>query len=155
MKELEGEHFTNSIIYLIEQISIYCKTKGSQLFESSDNGLTMDQYTILDTIDGSPEICQMDLAKLILKGRSYTSRLLISLEENGFLERKVETKGKRLIRKLYLTQKGKQTVSENQIKLKKVFTEVLKDFSDEDYKQTRKGLEKMKECISKYTIIPL
>lgn len=155
MKELEGEHYISSIIYLIEQVNIYCKTRSAQFFEALDIGLNVDQYSILDTIDVYPGICQMDLAKLILKDRSYTSRLLISLEENGFVKRKAETKVNRLIRKLYLTQKGKQILLDNQHKLKEAFAEVLKDFSDEEFIQTRKGLEKIKECISKYIIMPL
>lgn len=155
MKELEGEHYIGSIIYLIEQLNIYCRTKSEQFIDSLGIGLNLDQYSILDTIDVSPGICQMELAKLILKDRSYTSRLVIFLEKNGFIERRLNTKSNRLIRELYITQKGKQILTQNQSKLKSAYADALKNFSDAEYSRFRNDLEKMKECVSKYTIMPL
>lgn len=155
MKEQECEHFVDSIVYLMEQTALYCKTKGSQFFEGQNIGVSLDQYTAIDTISFNSGICQRDLSKLILKDRSYTSRILNTLEEGNFIERKIETKGKRLVKKLYITDKGKQLLSEYQGKLKNVFHEAFKDITDEEFAALRNGLEKMKDCMSKYTIMPL
>lgn len=155
MKERECEHFVNSIVYLMEQTSKYCYEKGSQFFEEQNMGVSLDQYAAIDTISFNPGICQNDLAKLILKDRSYTSRILNTLEENKYIERKIETKGKRLIKGLYLTDKGKKILSDHHDKLKNLFLVAFSDFSDEEFAALRGGLEKMKVCISKYTIMPL
>lgn len=155
MKEQEFGHYTDSIIYLIEQTNIYCRTKSEQFFESLNIGLNMDQYTILDTVEMNAGICQMELSKLILKDRSYTSRLLNILEEKGFIKRKTNTAGKRLVKELYITKKGKQILLDYNSKLKNTFLDVFKEIPDEEFAEIRKGLEKMKACIGKYTIMQL
>lgn len=155
MKEYECEHFVNSIVYLMEQTTLYCRTKGAQFFEKLNIGITMDQYSILDTLSFNPGICQRDLSKLILKDRSFTSRLLNSLEDGNFVERKIETRGKRLIKELYLTSKGKEIIDNYHDKLKSLFLEVFKDISEDEFKAVRAGLEKMKDCMSRYTEISL
>lgn len=155
MKEFEREHFIDSIVYLIEQTATYCFTEGSKFFDEMDLGVSLDQYITIDTISLKPGICQSELAKLILKDRSFTSRTLNSLEIKGLIERKIEMKGKRLVKRLYLTLKGKQVLADNQERLKKTFIDIFKDISDEEFKTVREILEKMKYSISKYTLIPL
>lgn len=155
MKEYECTHFVDSIVYLMKQTSEYCRAKAAQYFEDINVGVSLDQFFAVDTISFNEGICQRDLSKLILKDRSYTSRLLNSLEDESFIERRIETKGKRLVKKLYVTNKGKMLVVEYQDRLKSMFLEIFKDISDEEFATTRATLEKMKSCVSKYTIMPL
>lgn len=155
MKEFECEHYVDSIVYLIEQTSVYFNTKGAQFFEQLNIGITLDQFTAIDTISFNQGICQRDLSKLILKDRSYTSRILNTLEEKGFIERRVETKGKRLVKTLYLTQEGENIILNNQERLKNSFSNVFGDISEEEFISMRATLEKMKDSVSKFTIIPL
>ena len=80
MKEQECKHFTDSIVYLMEQTAAYCSSKGSQFFDEANLGVSYDEYIIIDTISFNIGICQRDLSKMILKDRSYTSRVLNGLE---------------------------------------------------------------------------
>lgn len=155
MKEFECEHFTDSIIYLLEQTAVYCRTKGSKFFEDLNIGLSLDQYITLDAISFNQGICQRELSKLILKDRSYTSRILNSLEESNLIERRIETKGKRLVKRLYLTQNGELIISNNQDKLKNSYLQAFETISEEEFETIRNLLEKMKNCISKYTIMSI
>lgn len=155
MKERECSHFVDSLVYLMEQTSQYCKVKGSQFLEDLNIGLTLDQYSALDTISFNQGICQRDLSKLILRDRSCTSRILNFLEQGDFIERRIETKGKRLVKKLYIASKGENILAKYQEKLKNLFAKVFEEISDEEFAVIRRGIEKMKNCISRYTEISL
>ncbi len=115
----------------------------------------MDQYSTIDTISFNPGICQRDLSKLILKDRSFTSRILNGLEKEGFIRREVETKGKRLVKKLYITNKGEKILLNYHEKLKNLFLQIFEEISEEEFSAIRVGLEKMKDCVRKYTVMPL
>lgn len=152
MKECEYEHYLENIVYLMEQTSICCKTKGEELFKKMNVGITLDQFLILDTISASQGLCQIELANLILKDRSYTSRQVSVLEEKGFVDRKIDTKGKRLIKGLNLTAAGVKMLEDYQDRLKQAYFDAFKDFSDEEFQIIRNGLTKMKDCITNYEI---
>ena len=76
------KHFTDTIFYQIELTARYTKMLGMQLFGKLGVGLTIEEFSALDTISANKELCQRDLAKLILKDRANTGKLLDSLEEN-------------------------------------------------------------------------
>ena len=139
----------------MEQTAAYCSSKGSQFFDEASLGVSYDEYIIIDTISFNIGICQRDLSKMILKDRSYTSRVLNGLESRDLVLRKIEEKGKRLVKNLYLTKKGEQILEKTHEKLKKAFLDLFKEISDEEFESIRNGLEKMKDCISKYTKMPL
>lgn len=152
---MKYEHYTDSFVYHMEQTTAYCKEKGEQYLKSISSGLTLDQFIAVDILSINPGICQMDLAKVILKDRVYTSRLINALEEKGLAERRLETKGKRPVNKLYLTKEGEKLLSELQEELQEVYEEAFKDFDKKELEATINGILKLKECISKFTVMPL
>ena len=100
------EHFTDTVMYEIEITSKYIKHMGSKLFNQLGFKITPEEYTALDTINIHENICQRDLAKLILKDRAGTGRIIASLEEKKLVKRYVDTKGNRLVRKMKITEDG-------------------------------------------------
>lgn len=155
MKEKETTNYFNSSIYLMEQVVTYAKIKGAQFFKDLKMSITIDQFVALDAIYSSKDICQRDLSKIILKDRSNTGRILNILEINGFIKREIETKGKRLVKKVYITESGKKLVEESIPKLRNAFLQVFEDISDDEFINLRKTLEKMKLSLSKTTQIQI
>ncbi len=155
MKEKETTNYFNSSIYLMEQVVTYAKIKGTQFFKELKMGVTIDQFVALDAIYSSNDICQRDLSKLILKDRSNTGRILNILELNGFIKRVIETKSKRLVKKIYITESGKKLVEESIPKLRTAFLQVFENISDKDFIILRETLEKMKFSLSKTTSIQI
>lgn len=155
MENMKYELFTDSVIYQMQQTTAYCIEKGEQFLKAINAGLTIDQFTTIDVLSINDGICQMDLAKIILKDRVYTSRILNTLEEKDLVERRVETKGKRMVKKLYLTDEGKRVHSELKQDLEETFNTVFAEITDEEIGTIRKGIMKLKDCISKFTIMPL
>lgn len=155
MKEQESCHYTESIIYSMEQTVIYFRVKGAQFFNELNIGVTIDQFVTLDAIYCNNDICQRDLSKLILKDRSNTGRILNILEEKGFVKREIETKGKRLVKKVYITDKGKKVIEEYQPKLRNAFSKIFDDVSEEEFATLRNILAKLKNSLSKTTSIQI
>jgi len=106
MAESKLIHYTDTIHYELEQTSKLMRKLTNQLFVKLDIIMTMDEYSALDTISVNAGICQRDLAKLILKDRANTGRILSSLEGKGFITRFIDTKNNRLVKKMGITEAG-------------------------------------------------
>lgn len=106
MTESKLLHYTDSIHYELEQTSRLMKKLTNQLFTKLGIVMTVDEYSALDTISVNAGICQRDLAKLILKDRANTGRILNSLEKKGFITRFIDTKNNRLVKKMGITEAG-------------------------------------------------
>lgn len=152
---MKPDHYTECLMYQMEQLTAYCHEKGEQYFKAINAGLNLDQFVVLDVLSYNNGICQMDLAKIILKDRVYTSRIVNILEEKGLIERKLETKGKRLIKGLYLTNEGKKNYNELKEELHDTYGDVFNEISDEEINTIRNGIQKLKDCIAKYIVMPL
>jgi len=155
MKENKNCHYTESVIYAMEQTVVYFKIKGAQMISALNVGITIDQFAALDAIYCHEDICQRDLSKLILKDRSNTGRILNILEENGFVERVTDTKNNRLVRKIYITEKGKNLIDTHHVNLRQEFIKVFEEVSDEEFVTLRQTLDKLKDSLSKTTSIQI
>ncbi len=142
------EHYIESIYYQLEQTARYCRYLGSQIFQKLDMPVSMDEFTAMDTISLNDGMCQRELAKLILKDRANTGRILNSLEEKGYIERFVDTKNNRLVRKMRLTPEGREIIAKVSKVLREYIEKLPKVLSEEDkfelmesVKRFREGLE--------------
>ena len=122
-------HFTESILYDIEQTAKVTRLAAAQLFVALRIDLSSDEYKVLDVISVSDGICQRDLAKLILRDRANTGRILNSLEEKELIERFVDTKNNRLVKKMILTDKGHKKLHEINEQLENYTQTMLDEFS--------------------------
>ncbi len=134
-------HYTDSIHYELEQTSKLMKMLGKQLFDKLEIGITMDEYAALDTVSINAGICQRDLAKLIIKDRANTGRILDSLEQKGFITRFIDTKNNRLVKKMGITEKGYEELNFINNKIKSYFENVTKRLSDENVERVRTTLK--------------
>jgi len=128
----EIQHCIRSLFYNIEQTARICRTAIEIYFEeNSKEDITFDEFIILDTVYCFPEICQRDLAKLILKGTSHTSKFLAVLADKGYIERPVDTKGNRIVKKIVITEKG-MDVYKYASKLANEFAQNIEDILGEE-----------------------
>ncbi len=104
-----------------------------KLFEKLEIGITMDEYAALDTISINAGICQRDLAKLIIKDRANTGRILDTLEQKGFITRFIDTKNNRLVKKMGITEKGYNELNFINNKIKHYFENVTNKIPDETW----------------------
>ena len=134
-------HYTDSIHYELEQTSRLMKKVTTQLFEKLEIGLSLDEYAALDTVSVNAGICQRDLAKLILKDRANTGRILDSLEQKGFITRFIDTKNNKLVKKMGITERGLRELDTINKKVKQYLESVTKTISDEDIERVQETLK--------------
>ena len=111
------KHFTDTVFYQIELTARYTKMLGAQLFGKLGIGLTPDEFAALDTITAHQELCQRDIAKMILKDRANTGKLLDSLENKGYIARELNIKNNRPVKIVKITELGEKTYTETYSKL--------------------------------------
>lgn len=143
-EEIVIKHYTNSIHYELEQTSRLMKMLGKQLFEKLEICITMDEYAALDTISINAGICQRDLAKLIIKDRANTGRILETLEQKGFITRFIDTKNNRLVKKIGITEKGYEELNFINNKIKRHFEGVTRKISKENFEKVQKALKTLR-----------
>ena len=141
-------HFQNSVLFEIEQISKYVHELAKDFFKEHNILITHEEFRTLDVLFCNPECCQRDLAKLILRDRIYTGRLLDSLEKKGLIERRNDTKGKRLVKKMNITEKGLECYKSTIKAIQPQFKRLEEKFTLEQMKALRNTLQKLKQNIS-------
>ena len=143
------EHFTDTVMYEIELTSRYIKHMGGRLFSQLGFKITPEEYTALDTINVYQNICQRDLAKLILKDRATTGRLVESLEKKGLISRSVDTKNNRLVRKLSVTKKGLDNVQSITKDIQKKLEKISKVISEVEIENLKNGIRTFRAGLEK------
>lgn len=121
---------------------------GSQLIEKIYPNMNDYELRALDAIYCHPKICQRDLAKLILKDRANTGRIVDSLEKKGFIKRYNDTKNKRLVKKLEITEEGTQVLYIVSEKLEPTYKMISQVISQEEIDDIRQKLKKLRESLS-------
>lgn len=140
------EHFTDTLYYDLEKTVRLFRCFSNEFFKRFDLELTSDEFITLDTILYNSGICQRDLAKLILKDRATTGRLLDSLEGKKLITRFIDMKNNRLVRKMGVTEEGKVVFDRIQAKLKIAIHNANADMVPEkDIEFVRKTLKKIRD----------
>lgn len=135
------QHYTDSIFYELEQTARLMRILTQQLFEKLEIKHSIDEYSALDTVSINAGICQRDLAKLILKDRANTGRILNSLEEKGFITRFIDTKNNRLVKKMGITEKGLKELNQVNNKIKSYLEGTTKKLCPEEVDRVHQTLK--------------
>lgn len=148
MGKFNNSPYADTIFFNIEQIAKYIQ---EDYLKKYNNEVTHDEFRALGIISCNPDICQRDLAKLILRDSVRTGRILDSLEKKGFVERYQDAKGKRLVKKMKLTKAAEAFYSKTLDKVHKGTMEFFKIFSDRQLSELHNSLkllhEKLKETV--------
>lgn len=143
----DTKHFTDTIFYQIELTARYTKMLGMQLFGKLGVGLTIEEFSALDTISASEELCQRDLAKLILKDRANTGKLLDSLENKGLVKRDLAVKNNRPVKIVSITELGKKTYNEIYARLEPHHKIVKEKIANTDLEKLGELLRDLREIL--------
>ena len=142
------EHFRNTIFYQIELTARYCKLLGAQVFEKFNVGITVEEYTILDTLLAENELCQRDLAKLILKDRANTGKLLDGLEKKGFITRKLSVKNNRPVKLIEITEAGIKQAEDAANKIRPHYIEIKEQIANSDIAKLGESLTELRNVLN-------
>ena len=143
----EPKHFTDTIFYQVELTARYTKMLGMQLFGKLGVGLTIEEFAALDTISANNGLCQRDLAKLILKDRANTGKLLDSLESKGLIKRELAVKNNRPVKIVTITKEGESTYAENYSKLEPHHKIIKEKIANTDLAKVGELLRDLREIL--------
>lgn len=146
-KREQIKHYTDSPSYEIDLTSKYCKAMLTQLFNRVCKEINPEEFAMLDTVSCNKNMCQRDLAKLLLKDRANTGRILDSLEKKEYIVRHNDTKNNRLIRRVNITPKGEVLLEQLSQKFEPLRERISKIISDEDLTILRASLKKIRDAI--------
>jgi DNA-binding MarR family transcriptional regulator len=140
--------FTKSLYYEMLLTAKYMRMFGTQLFEQENIGINIEEFSTLDVIYCNPHICQRDLAKLILKDRANTGRLLDSLEDKNFIKRDLVERNNRPVKQISLTTQGEKFLLETTKILKERFEEINQEIPEEEIIKTCQFLQKLRTLLA-------
>lgn len=150
MTDIKTKHYIDSIYYDIELTARVMKVLGAQVFSKLQLPLTPEEHAALDTIYCNPDICQRDLAKLILKDRANTGRILNSLEEKNLITRCVDVKNNRLVKRLAITVEGNQQLEDINKKIKDFLKNISCKFSPEETDRLQHSLREFRKSLKEF-----
>jgi len=147
LKTSVHEHFTDTIFYQIELTAKYCKLLGQQVFEKFNVGLTLEEYSVLDVLMVNGALCQRDIAKLILKDRANTGKLLDSLAEKNYVERELTVKNNRPVKLVQITDKGVKKMDEVANKVRPHYNLVREKINSTNISKVGDLLKELREIL--------
>ena len=158
----KAERFTDTFYYDLELTTKFLRLFSVEFFKKLNTKLSQDEFITIETILCNSGICQRDLAKIILKDRANTGKILNTLEEKGYITRFVDLKNNRLVRKMGVTEKGKEVYDEVTEKLKSAVNKIMADenhkkhiISDEEIEYVREILKKFRENLKQLVDIQI
>lgn len=146
-------YYINSLPYEVELTARLCHENAKRLLEQYTDKVTIDEFTVLDTIIARPNLSQADLARIILKGKAHTGRFLMSLEEKGYIERKVLERGGKLIKISVVTDSGMVLYNDVVDKFRPQIAKFEQLLSDNEAKSIVENLQKLRNAIEKFSNI--
>ena len=142
------DHFRDTIFYQIELTARYCKILGAQVFEQFNVGISVEEYAILDTLLYEKGLCQRDLAKLILKDRAKTKKILDGLEQKGFIKRKLSMKNNRPVKLIEITELGIKQTEEAASKIRPHYVAIKEQIANSDIAKVGELLTELRQILN-------
>lgn len=150
---MDNKFYVNSLPYEVELTARLCHENAKRLLEQFTDYISIDEFTVLDTIIAKPNLSQADLARLILKGKAHTGRFLMSLEEKGLIERKVLERDGKLIKISVVTDKGIALYNDIVIQFRPQIAQFEQLMSEDDKISIVQNLQKLRATMEKFSNI--
>lgn len=150
---MKDKFYIDSLPYEIELTARICHENAKRMIESYTNVVSIDEFSVLDTIIARPNLSQADLARLILKGKAHTGRFLMSLEEKGLIERHVEEREGKLIKVSAVTEAGQALYKDIVLHLRPSIKKFEKEMSEEEVEKIIYHLRSFRAAIEKVSKI--
>lgn len=149
------EHYIDTIFYQIELTARYCKLLGQQVFEQYKTDITVDEYAILDICYSQQELCQRDLAKLIMRDRANTGKFLGGLEKKKLIKRKLSIKNNRPVKIIEITPEGAEKVEYVASKIRPRYMEFKQKIANSDLATVKDLLQELRQMLNETVSIQI
>ena len=141
--------YEDSIFYHINSCARYFHVVFEQFFKELNIGISATEHLALAVIIETGNCCQRDLAKIILKDRAGTGKLVNILQNKGLIEIKLTTKNNRPAKILIPTQKGMELNEKIRIIIMPLLSEIRKELDEQTLDKTSETLKHLKNIVEK------
>ena len=149
-QKIDIPHYTEGIFYELQRTARVLKVHAEQFFMELNLGISPEEYSTLDVIMCHANICQRDLARLLLKDRANTGRILDKLEEKQLIIRTLDTKNNRLVKMISITELGIKTVENINASIISRFSGISSCISREEVESIRESLVTFRKTVEKF-----
>ena len=146
---MKKRYYIDSFPYEIELTARICHESAKRFLGSYTKVVSIDEFSVLDTIVARPGLSQADLARLVLKGKAHTGRFIMSLEGKGLVERHVDERDGKLIKVAVITDKGKKLYDEILEAIRPRLEQVESIVNSESVEKMIKDLREFRKIIEK------
>ncbi len=141
--------YEDSIFYQINSCARYFHVVFEQFFKELNVGINAMEHLALAVIIETENCCQRDLARIILKDRAGTGKLVAILENKGLIEIKLTTKNNRPAKILTPTKKGIELNETIRTIILPLLSEIRKELDEKTLERTSEILKQLKNIIEK------
>lgn len=149
MNALETKHFTQGMLFQVRITSRYISIMGSQVFQKLKLGINFEDYLILDVLSYNKGICQRDLAKMLLRDRSNTCKIISNLENEKLITIKSDIRNNRNITRLFITKKGQKLCDKVFSALEPYAQTIFEQFDEQQQNTISKSLKDFRTILEK------
>lgn len=147
--------YTETSYYHIKHTARYLQIYTNQIFKKICADISFDEYIALELIDERGVMCQRDLAKLLLKDRANTGRIINVLKEKEYITVVIDEKNNYIVKNITITEKGKIFTEDMRNKLSPIMDIACSQFTDEDNKTLLNLLIKIEDLLKQITKIKI
>lgn len=141
--------YEDSLFYQIHVSAKIFHMLFDQFFKELKIGLSANEHLALKIISETKDCCQRDLARILLKDRSNTGKLVNFLKEKGYIEIKLSTKNNRPAKILTITKKGAEIIDKMSKITEPIVKNIQSEISPEVIEETKKSLQHFIKVVEK------
>lgn len=154
MRKSGYTQYNKTVEYAAEVLVKTFQEVSRRVHKQENFEVTHEEYVILEIIYLNPGILQFEIAQQISMHRSYVCKFLSQLQEEGYIRREEDIKGKRkIVLKNFVTAKGEELYK----KIKNyIINDILLSSADKEIEEfnhiTQKLLDRAKKMKERYSI---
>ena len=141
--------YENTLFYQINSCAKYFNKLFDQFFDELSMGLTSSEHLALGIIMETKDCCQRDLAKIILKDRANTGKLVNNLEQKGLIKIELKIKNNRPVKILSITKHGQNLWQSATDIIKPSIDKIKEKISDKEIEELIKTLKNFRKIVEK------
>lgn len=136
----------------LSRIGLLSKIFAGQQFVKNCFDITPEQFTVLYTLKTNNGMYLRQLAYITLKDRPNITRIVSILETKGYLTSAVD-KEKRMVKKLYITEKGMYVCEKVLPTILNIWKETVANISEEEINKFLETLSKLETNLREKVVI--
>ncbi len=141
--------YEDSLFFQINSSAKYFNMLFEQIFKEINVGISSTEHLALTIISQTENCCQRDLARVLLKDRANTGKLVNALEEKKYIEIEQKTKNNRMVKILTVTKKGTEINKKVMQKVQPLIDKITDEASRELIEMTKLGLKAFTKIVEK------